>query len=137
MRKTMSDSPIDTQEIVRLYVAEELSVREIATRFGRSYGKVYGILRSRVVMRPSNGRGPRRNMEYIKVAKIMRDRIATEDWPVGRKILPQEDLAKIFDVRLQTIREAIAHLRQRGYLRTVPNKGTYVRPPQDWKSEEQ
>jgi DNA-binding GntR family transcriptional regulator len=81
-----------------------------------SYGRIYGILRSRVVLRPSNGRGPRRTLEYVKVAEIMRERIINGDWRPGRKILAQQELAKIFDVRHQTIREAIAHLRQRGYL---------------------
>jgi Bacterial regulatory proteins, gntR family len=124
---------IDPDEAVRLYINEEWSVRDIATRFGCSYGRVYGILRSRVVLRPSGGRGPRRNTEYVKVAEIMRERIITGDWRPGRKILAQHELARIFDVRHQTIREAVSHLRQRGYLLTVTNKGTYVRPPRDWE----
>jgi DNA-binding FadR family transcriptional regulator len=74
-------------------------------------------------------------MEYVKVAETMRERIVTGDWQPGRKIVPQQDLAKIFDVRHQIIREAIAHLRQRGYLLTVSNRGTYVRPPQGWNPE--
>jgi GntR family transcriptional regulator len=129
----MSNSHIDTEEMVRLYIDEEWSVRDIATRFGLSYGRVYGILRARVVMRTSPGRGPRRGTEYVRVAEIMRQRIVTGDWRPNRKILPQQDLAKIFDVRHQTIREAIAELRRRGYLMTLPNKGTYVRPSQDWR----
>lgn len=132
----MPNPPLDTKEIVRLYVEEELSVREIATRLMRSYGQIYGILRTRVVMRPSTGGGPRRSMEYIGVARIMRRRIVSGDWPVGGKLLSQEDLAKTFGVRLQTVREAIADLRQRGYLLTVPRQGTRVRPPEDWESEE-
>jgi transposase len=130
----MSNPQIDTQEMVRLYVDEEWSVRDIATRFGCSYGRTYGILRSRVVLRRSDGRGPRRTLEYVKVAEIMRERIVAGDWRPGRKILAQQELAEIFDVRHQTIREAVAHLRQRGYLLTVPNKGTYVRPPRDWET---
>jgi GntR family transcriptional regulator len=129
----MSNAHIDTDEIVRLYVHEEWSVREIATHFGCSYGRIYGILRARVVMRRSGGKGPRRGVEYIKVAEIMRERIVTGDWRPGQKILAQEELARIFDVRHQTIREAVAHLRQRGYLLTLPNKGTFVRPRRDWE----
>jgi Bacterial regulatory proteins, gntR family len=125
---------LDTREIVRLYTEEEWSVRDIATRLGCSYGRIYGILRARVVMRKSSGKGPRRNTEYLKVAEIMRQLILTGDWRPNRKILAQEDLAKIFDVRHQAIREAVIHLRQRGYLLTLA-KGTYVRPPQDWEQE--
>src|SRR5947208_2200605 len=101
---------LDTQEIVRLYVEEEWSVREIATRHACSYSKIYGMLRSRVVMRSSNGPGRNRDdMRHLKVAEIMRERIVGGDWPPNRKILAQEDLAKIFGVRIQTIREAVAH----------------------------
>jgi GntR family transcriptional regulator len=132
----MSNSPIDTQEMVRLYVDEGLSVREIATRYGRSYGKIYNMLRNRVIMRPSKVRGSRRDTEYRKVAEIIRERIVTGDWPPNRKILSQNELALIFGVGLSTIRVAIADLRQRGYLTTKPNKnGIYVRPPQDWEAE--
>jgi DNA-binding GntR family transcriptional regulator len=79
--------------------------------------------------------GERRNgTEYVKIAEVMRDRIVAGDWRPNRKILSQQDLAKIFDVRQQTIREAIAYLRHRGYLTTLPSKGTYVRPPQHWQN---
>jgi transposase len=134
----MSNSPIDTQEIVRLYIEEQLSVREIANRYGRSYGKIYNLLRNRVIMRPASGRGQHRSTQYLKVAEIMRERIVSGDWPPNRKILSQNDLALIFGVGLPTIRVAITHLRQRGYLTTKPGRnGIYVRPPQAWKAERQ
>jgi Bacterial regulatory proteins, gntR family len=129
----MSNPHINAEEMVRLYVEEEWSVRDIATRFGYSYGRTYGILRSRVVLRTSGGKGPRRTTEYIKIAETMREHIITGEWPPGHKILTQQQLALIFNARHQTIREAIAHLRQHGYLTTTPNKGTYVRPPQNWE----
>jgi hypothetical protein len=128
----MSNSPIDTQEIVRLYVDEELSVRDIATRYRCSYGRIYNLLRARVVMRSSNRSGRRQSTLYLQIAEVMRERIVTGDWPPNRKILSQEDLAKIFGVRHQVIREAELHLRERGYL-TVKSRGTYVRPRQDWE----
>jgi Bacterial regulatory proteins, gntR family len=126
-------SNLDTQEIVRLYVQEEWSVRDIASRFGSSYGRIYGILRSRVVMRRRGGGGPRRTLEYVRVAEVMRQRIIGGDWPPGRKILTQEELSRIFDVRHQTVREAIAHLRREGYLVTVAHRGTYVSPQRFWE----
>jgi Fic family protein len=133
----MTTSKIDadeTNEIIRLYVDEKLSVRTIATRFDRSYSRIYSLLQSRVVMRKRPGRGPRTTMESVKIAEAMRQLIVTGQWQPNRKILSQQDLAKIFDARQQTIREAIAHLRQRGYLMTLPSKGTYVRTPQHWES---
>jgi hypothetical protein len=129
----MANSHLDTEKIVRLYVEDEWSVRDIATRYECSYGRIYSLLRSRIVLRPSGGRGPRRTQDYLNVAEIMRQRIVTGDWPPKRKILTQRELTRIFDTRHQTVRDAIAHLRQRGYLHTVANKGTYVRPPQHWE----
>jgi GntR family transcriptional regulator len=128
-------SGLDTGEIVCLYVDKQWSIRDIATRYGCAYSRIYSILRSRVVMRPSGARGPRRITEYVKVAEAIRERIITGDWRPGRKILAQHELAQIFGVRHQTIREAIIHLRQRGYLLIVPHKGTYVRPARDWEAK--
>lgn len=130
----MSNSSIDTQEMVRLYVEEQRSVRDIATRFGRSYGRIYNLLRTRVIMRTSHASRPDRDMEYAKIATTMREHIVGGDWPPGCKLLPQTELAKLFDVPLQTIRYAIADLRQHRYLTTMQHRGTYVRPPQDWKA---
>lgn len=125
----MPKARLDIDEIVRLYLDEKQDVRQIATRFGCSYSRVYGILRSREVLRKSR----RWSREYVKVAQIMRERIIAGDWPPGHKILAKPELAKIFDVSLQTIREAVADLRERGYLCTVPDKGTYVSPPRIWE----
>lgn len=127
----MTNTPLDADEIVRLYTQEEKSVREIATRVGGSYGRVYSLLRRRVVMRKSESS----NWEYVKIAGIMRERIAGGDWKPGHKILAQHELAKIFDVGQQTIREAISELRDHGFLYTVPNKGTFVSPPRLWEPE--
>lgn len=127
----MSKARLDIDEIVRLYLDEEQDIRQIATRFGCSYSRVYGILRSRAVLRRS-GRWSR---EYVRVAQIMRENIIAGDWRPGHKILAQPELAKIFGVSHQTIREAVADLRERGFLFTVPNKGTYVSPPRIWEPD--
>src|SRR4051812_9671704 len=101
----MPNTHLDIDEIVRLYVDDEWTVRDIATRFECSYSRIYNLLRSRVVLRRSNGRGPRRTTEYAKIAQIMHELIVTGDWKPGHKILAQHELAKIFDVRHQSIRE--------------------------------
>lgn len=124
----------DIKEITRLYTDEGLSVRELATRFGCSYGRIYGMLRGRVAMRGTS-RGRRRNLEYVRVAEIMRERIVVGHWQPGHKIWPQHELMAAFDVSHQAVRDAITHLRQRGYLWTLPNEGTYVRPPRDWRPD--
>lgn len=131
-RYPMPKPVIDADEAVRLYVEKEWSVREIAQRFDTSYGRVYGVLRNRVVMRGRNGMGTHAHRERLRVAAVMRERIVTGDWPPNRKILGEQDMARIFDVGVYAVRGAIADLRRGGYLRTVPGKGTYTRPRSDW-----
>jgi transposase len=121
---------IDPAEVVRLYVEEEWSIREIADHLGSSYGRVYGILRNRVALRTAAGRTRRQ----VAVAETMRARIVGGDWKPRHKVLSPEELAAIFGVGPQTVRLAIADLRRRGYLRSVPGRGIYVLPPEEWPS---
>lgn len=127
----MPNVPIDPDEAVRLYVDQKWSVREVADHLGCSYGRVYGVLRNRVVMRGRNG-SRRVNPDRALVADVMRERIVTGDWKPNHKILSEQDIAKIFSVGVHIVRGAVADLRRSGYLRTVRAKGTYVRPRRDW-----
>ncbi|MEV0403872.1 GntR family transcriptional regulator [Actinoallomurus sp. NPDC050550] len=67
-----------------------------------------------------------------RAAETMRDRIVCGDRPSGRKILSGDELAPILRVDRRAVHRALSHLERLGYLRTVPGKGTYVRPPSDW-----
>ncbi|GAA4634144.1 hypothetical protein GCM10023196_074520 [Actinoallomurus vinaceus] len=67
-----------------------------------------------------------------RATEVMRDRIVCGDWPPGRKILSGEELAPILQVDRRAVHRALSHLERIGYLRTVPDRGTYVRPPSDW-----
>jgi transposase len=124
---------IDPNEVVRLYVDEKWSVRAIAQHFNSSYGKIYGMLRRRVAMRRAGEKSPG-DHRHERIAEILRDRIIAGEWKPGHKLLSQEALAGIFGVGPQTVNRAIASLATRGYLHTLPNKGTYVRPPLDWET---
>jgi transposase len=126
-------SKIDPEEAVRLYVDKEWSVREIANHLGSSYGRIYNLLRNRVVMRTARDRG--KSEDHTEIAEIIKARIVDGDWETGRKILPIADLARIFGVRQQTVRLAIADLRRRGYLRSERGRGICVRPPRRRSAE--
>jgi hypothetical protein len=67
-----------------------------------------------------------------RAAETMRDRIVGGDWPPGRKILSGDELAPILRIDRRAVHRALAHVERLGYLRTIPGKGTYVRPPSDW-----
>lgn len=117
-------------EIVRLYVEEELTVREIAERFGTSYARIYHILRTRVQLRPRSA-GRARGRKHQEIKEIIRQRIVTGDWKPRHKILNNHQLGQILGVGQQTVEGVIADLRAQGYIRSLP-KGNYVRPPEDW-----
>lgn len=127
----MPNVPIDPDEAVRLYVDKEWSVREVADHLGCSYGRVYGVLRNRVVMRGRDG-GVRAGRDRDRVVEVIRERIVNGDWQPEQKILSEQEMAKMFAVGVHIVRGAVADLRRSGYLRTVRAKGTYVRPRSDW-----
>lgn len=121
-------------EIVRLYVEEQMSVREIAMRFRTSYGKIYYVLRKREVMERDRSHPTK---SYLKVAEAIRDRITAGEWKPGEKIPSQVELAETFGVSTQTVSAAVSHLREHGYLRVLPGRGTYVRLERYWGQQEE
>jgi transposase len=123
---------LDADEVVRLYVEEQRSVREIADHFGTSYARVYHILRYRVQMRSRGEEHLRqKSKKHDQIKETMRERIIGGDWKPRHKILNNHQLAQIFGVGQQTIERVVADLREQGYLHCLP-RGTYVRPPEDW-----
>jgi Fic family protein len=132
----MRQNKVDHNEVVRLYLVEELSVREIADRLGSNYAKIYHILRGRVEMRPpAEERARRTSRKHQEVTETIRQRIVTGDWKPRHKILAYHELAQVLGVGELTVKRALAELQQRGYVRTLPHKGTYVRPRQFWQYE--
>jgi len=67
------------------------------------------------------------------VVEIIRERIERGEWKPRRRIPSQNELAVELNVSRQVIARATADLRQRGYLWTLPHKGSYARPPEDWR----
>jgi DNA-binding GntR family transcriptional regulator len=69
---------------------------------------------------------------HEQIAEIIRERITSGELPPRRRIPSQSEMADEFDVSARTIAHAIASLRERNYLWTLPHKGSYARPPEDW-----
>jgi DNA-binding GntR family transcriptional regulator len=67
------------------------------------------------------------------VAEMIRERIEQGEWQPRRRIPSQSELAEQFNVSLHVIARATADFRERGYLWTLPHKGSYARPPEDWR----
>ncbi|WP_433177239.1 winged helix-turn-helix domain-containing protein [Actinoallomurus sp. CA-150999] len=76
-----------------------------------------------------------RRKRYQEVADVIRDRIARGEWQPRSQIPSQVEMAKEFGVSGSTVSDAIAHLRERRYVWTLPHKGSYARPAEHWREE--
>ena len=63
---------------------------------------------------------------YLQVARAIEQRICSGALAVGSLLPVETDLAKMFGVSRQTVRHAIAHLRDRGMLSARKGVGTRV-----------
>jgi len=66
---------------------------------------------------------------YVQIADWMQEQIRTEEWPVGRRIMPENDLASSLGVSRGTVRSAIEQLIEKGLLVRSHGRGTYVAAP--------
>ncbi|MFJ8738018.1 GntR family transcriptional regulator [Embleya sp. NPDC127516] len=58
-------------------------------------------------------------------ADLIRD-IESGTLPVGRRVPSESTLIETYGVARETARRAVKYLREQGYVRTVPQRGTYV-----------
>lgn len=73
---------------------------------------------------------------YVQIADWVAERIENGTLEPRRPIPSEKTLMQEFEgVARTTIRRAVEHLRERGLVYTVPQRGTYVTPPQDRPGE--
>jgi GntR family transcriptional regulator len=63
---------------------------------------------------------------WAAVAEHITARIEAGDLPPGARLPGERDLAAEYGVALMTARRALRDLRERGLVRTLPSKGTFV-----------
>lgn len=63
---------------------------------------------------------------YVQVADHVAARIRAGELPVGARLPGELDMAEEYGVASRTARRAVQELRDRGLVRTLPAKGTYV-----------
>ncbi len=63
---------------------------------------------------------------YAAVADHVAARIASGELPTGSRLPGERELAEEYGVALGTARRAVAELRERGLVTTLPAKGTFV-----------
>ncbi|TMR14308.1 GntR family transcriptional regulator [Nonomuraea turkmeniaca] len=72
---------------------------------------------------------------YMVIATDVIARIRRGELRPNRAIPSEETLMRRHGVAKVTARKAVAHLREQGWVITVPYRGTYVSAPEDWPSE--
>jgi DNA-binding GntR family transcriptional regulator len=70
---------------------------------------------------------------YIQLADIIEARIRAGELPVGRTIPSESSLQQEFGVSRGTVRKAVLVLRERRLVDTVPQRGTFVLPGDEWQ----
>lgn len=63
---------------------------------------------------------------YRQVARIIRRRILSGEYPPNTRIPSESELVETFEVARTTARRAVSALRDEGLVYTVPQRGTYV-----------
>jgi GntR family transcriptional regulator len=65
---------------------------------------------------------------YLQLADVLQERIESGELPPGRMIPSEKDLQQQYGAGRGTVRKAIAVLRERALVDTVPQRGTFVLP---------
>ncbi|MFB4293279.1 GntR family transcriptional regulator [Nonomuraea sp. ATR24] len=75
---------------------------------------------------------PRKVPVYQQIANEIIEEIKAGVYAPNRLIPSEKTLGQRFDRAPGTIRQAIAYMRELGWVFTVPQKGTYVSKREDW-----
>lgn len=70
---------------------------------------------------------------WLAIADLLTERIADGTYPGDSRLPSEIALQEETGAARETIRQAIAELRTRGLIETVPGKGSYVLPPSERK----
>ncbi|GAA2240621.1 hypothetical protein GCM10010145_02980 [Streptomyces ruber] len=63
---------------------------------------------------------------YVQLADLLAARMDDGSWPPGTRLPGEMTIAQEYGVGSQTVRRALAILRDRGRLVTVPARGSFV-----------
>ncbi len=119
-------------ELEAEYGIARLTARRV-TRELREQGLVYTVQGEvTFVGQPGTPRSAERTPVYQRIAAEILEQIRSGDLVPNRRIPPEKALMKQYGVAKATARNAVDFLRKQGWVFTVPHRGTYVSPPEDW-----
>ncbi|MEN3537626.1 winged helix-turn-helix domain-containing protein [Microbispora sp. ZYX-F-249] len=78
---------------------------------------------------------PRSTPAYRQIAQGIVELIRQGSLAPRRPVPSEATLAQRHGVARETVRRAMAVLREAGWVYTVPQRGTYVSPPEDWPQD--
>ncbi|MEW6600957.1 MAG: GntR family transcriptional regulator, partial [Nitrospirota bacterium] len=67
---------------------------------------------------------------YAQLYKILRRKIEAGEWASGLSIPSEKEICRTYEVSAATVKTAVAHLVNQGFLVRRQGKGTFVT---DWK----
>jgi len=67
-------------------------------------------------------------VKYQELYKSIKAKIDTKEWAENQVIPTERELAEVYDTSRTTVRKAIEHLRQQGYLHSEHGRGNFVLP---------
>ncbi|MFI6484134.1 GntR family transcriptional regulator [Nonomuraea sp. NPDC050663] len=79
-------------------------------------------------------RRPRKVPIYQQIAADLAGDIRTGKYQPTRPVPGESTLQQRYDVARETVRRAMALLREQGWIYTVPQRGSYVSPMDSWPS---
>ena len=71
----------------------------------------------------------------MQIADVLAARIEDGTYPPDGRLPAEPELVAEFGSARESVRRAIRELRERGMIETVPGKGSYVNPPEQWRRD--
>jgi DNA-binding GntR family transcriptional regulator len=114
------------------YEIARTTARRVAREL-REQGMAYTIQgEGTFVGQPGAPHTPSRLPRYQQIAEEIAERIRQGDIPPNRAIPGEKAMMQQYGVAKVTARQAVAHLREQGWVFTVPYRGTYVTSKDKW-----
>ena len=119
-------------EFVDRYGASRETIRR-ALRILKDEGVIYTVTGTGTFVGPETAPRTRGGMyEYQRIAHEIIAEIQAGDLKPNRPIPSLKTLVQRYDVAVGTAQRAVAHLRELGWIITMPQRGSFVRLREDW-----
>lgn len=100
----------------------------------REEGHIYTVQGEGTFVGPPSDapRAPRQIPMFQQIAEDLVEKIISGELAPKRRIPTESALTSRYGVARETARRGIALLREQGWIYTVPQRGSFVAPPESW-----